>query len=190
MARAYSNDLRERVASAVLAGCSVREVAIRFEVSVASAVKWSQRLRDTGSAGSRPMGGHKRRVLAGQQAWMLLRLEECPHLTVRALAMELAGRGYRVSPNTVWSMLRKAGHSFKKKPVRDRAGPSQDRPAASAVEEVSGADRSPAAGLYRRDLGQDQHDPDPGLVKARQQAHRQSSVRKMEDADLPCRPAL
>ena len=138
MARAYSDDLRERVAAAVLAGGSVRQVASTFGVSVASAVKWSQRLRETGSAGSRPMGGYKRRVLAGEQEWMLLRLEECPHLTVRGLALELAERGYRVSPNTVWSMLRKAGHSFKKKPVRDGTGSSEDRPAAGAVEEVSG----------------------------------------------------
>ena len=124
MARAYSNDLRERVASAVLSGRSVREVAATFEVSVASAVKWSQRLRETGSAGSRPMGGCKPRVLAGEQAWMLLWLEECPHLTVRGLALELAERGYRVSPNTVWSLLRKAGHSFKKSLFASE----QDRP--------------------------------------------------------------
>jgi len=76
--------------------------------------------------------------LASEQDWMLLRLEECPHLTVRGLAVELAERGYRVSPNTVWSLLRKAGHSFKKKPVRQRAGSSPDRAAAGAVEEVSG----------------------------------------------------
>jgi transposase len=107
-------------------------------VSAASAVKWSQRLRDTGSAGSRPMGGHKKRVLAGEQQWMLFQLEECPRLTVRGLALELAERGYRVSPNTVWSLLRRAGYSFKKKPVRQRAGSSEDRAAASAVEEVSG----------------------------------------------------
>jgi transposase len=139
MARAYSDDLRERVAAAVLSGRSIREVASAFGVSVASAAKWSQRLRATGSAGSRPMGGHKRRILAGEQGWLLRRLEECPHLTVRGLALELAERGLPVSPNTVWSLLRKAGHSFKKKPVRKRAGPSEDRPAARAVEEVSGA---------------------------------------------------
>ena len=81
MARAYSDDLRERVAAAVASGRSGREVAAAFGVSVASALKWAQRLRDTGSAGSRPMGGRKRRVLAGEQQWMLLRLEECPHLT-------------------------------------------------------------------------------------------------------------
>src|SRR5262245_48099589 len=117
MARAYSDDLRERVASAVLSGRSVREVAAAFGVSVASAVEWSQRLRTTGSASSRQMGGYRQRVLAGEQQWLLLRLEECPHLTVRGLAAELAERGYAVSPNTVWSLLRKVGYSFKKKPV-------------------------------------------------------------------------
>jgi len=68
MARAYSDDLREREAAAVVSGRSVREVAATFGLSVASAVKWPQRLRATGSAGSRPMGGHKKRVLAGEHA--------------------------------------------------------------------------------------------------------------------------
>ena len=85
------------------------------------------------------MGGYKRRVLAGEQTWMLLRLEECPDLTVRGLALELAERGYKVSPNTVWSLLRKAGYSFKKNAVRDRTGSSADRAAAGAVEEIPGA---------------------------------------------------
>jgi transposase len=53
MGRHYSNDLRERVAAAVLSGRSCREVATLFSVSVASAVKWSQRLRQTGSAAAK-----------------------------------------------------------------------------------------------------------------------------------------
>jgi transposase len=138
MAGAYSNDLRERVAAAVLSGRTGREVGTTFGVSTASALKWAQRLRETGSAAARPMGGHKRRVLRDEQGWMLLRLEECPHLTVRGLAAELAERGHKVSPNTVWSLLRKAGHSFKKKPVRQRAGSSENRAAAGTVEKISG----------------------------------------------------
>jgi len=66
MARAYSNDLRERVALAVLLGGSVREVSATFGVSAASAAKWSQRLRHTGSAGARRTGGYRQRVLAGE----------------------------------------------------------------------------------------------------------------------------
>jgi len=39
MARAYSNDLRERVAASVSGGRSCREAAVLFGVSVASVVK-------------------------------------------------------------------------------------------------------------------------------------------------------
>ena len=75
MVRPYSNDLRERVARSVLSGRSARETARLFGVSVASAVKWSQRLRATGSAAS-----------------------------VRVLAVELKDRGFEVSHSTVWSL--------------------------------------------------------------------------------------
>jgi len=68
----------------------------------------------------------------------MLRLEECPHLTVRGLAVELAERGYRFSPNTVQSLLRQAGYSFKIacSPASRSARRSQTT---GAVEEVSGA---------------------------------------------------
>jgi transposase len=55
MAKPYSLDLRERVADAVLSGRSCREVASTFGVSVASAVKWAQRLRASGRAAPQPM---------------------------------------------------------------------------------------------------------------------------------------
>jgi transposase len=140
MARAYSNDLRERVARSVLSGRSVRETAALFGVSVASAVKWSQRLRETGSAASRPVGGRRPRILAGEQSWLLARLAEQPDLTMRALAVELRERGYRtVSHNTVWKQLRWAGFSFKKNIVRRRAVAAGDRAKARAMEEVPGA---------------------------------------------------
>ena len=47
MPKAYSGDLRERVIDAVEAGASRREAAERFEISVASAVKWLQRWDET-----------------------------------------------------------------------------------------------------------------------------------------------
>ena len=54
MGRHYSNDLRERMTAAVLSGRLCREVATLFSVSVANAVKWSPRLRQTGSAALLP----------------------------------------------------------------------------------------------------------------------------------------
>ena len=50
MTKPYSLDLRERVTERVAAGDSVRVVATIFTVSVASVVRWSQRLRRMGSA--------------------------------------------------------------------------------------------------------------------------------------------
>ena len=55
MTKPYSLDLRERVTERVAAGDSVRAVATIFTVSVASVVRWSQRLRRTGS----DLGSHK-----------------------------------------------------------------------------------------------------------------------------------
>ena len=138
MARPYSDDLRERVAGSVASGRSCRETAQLFGVSVASVVKWSQRHRATGSAGAKPMGGKRPRVLEAEQAWLLARLAEQPELTVRTLAAELAEKGKPVSPNTVWVLLRRAGHSFKKNAVRHRAGPAGDRQATGAMAQVSG----------------------------------------------------
>ncbi len=56
MARAYSLDLRERVVAAVLRGPSCRAVAVRFDVSVASVVKWAQRARAKFSSQTHPFG--------------------------------------------------------------------------------------------------------------------------------------
>lgn len=74
LTRAYSNDLRERVAASVVAGRSCRETALVFGVSVASAVKWSQGLRATGSAAARPMGHRQPRSLAPELDWLMARL--------------------------------------------------------------------------------------------------------------------
>ena len=66
MTRPYSNDLRERVAAAVVSGRPCREVARTFDVSVASAVKLLQRLRETGTAASR----HCRQATGPKAHWV------------------------------------------------------------------------------------------------------------------------
>jgi transposase len=102
MAGAYSLDLRERVVAAVTAGQSCRAVAATFKVSVASVVKWSQRLRATGSAAARAMGGNRPCALAGERNWLLSRLVEQPDVTLRALLAELAQRGIKASYYAVY----------------------------------------------------------------------------------------
>jgi transposase len=124
MARPYSKDLRDRVAVFVVSGGTCRAAAARFGVGVATAVRWSQRLRTSGSAAAKPMGGVRRAVLAGERDWLLARIAERPDLSLRAIRAELADRGMKVSYDAVWRFYLREGFSFKKKPVRHRAGSS------------------------------------------------------------------
>jgi transposase len=137
MARAYSLDLRRRVFAAVAAGQSCRQVALRFGISVASVVKWSQRFRRTGSAAARPMGGNRPYMLAGERDWLLRRLAEKPDVTLRALVAELAERRIVVSYYAVWHFFEHEGVSFKKKPARQRTGSPRRRKATGAMEALS-----------------------------------------------------
>jgi transposase len=118
MARPLSNDLRERVVVAVLAGETCRSVAARFGVAVSSVVKWSQRHRATGSVAPGKMGGHRKRVLEPHRAFIMERIAQMPHLTLHRLKDELAARGVRVSHNAVWQFVRREGLRFKKNPAR------------------------------------------------------------------------
>lgn len=118
MTRPYSNDLRERVVSAVEAGASCRVVAARFGVAVSSVVKWSQRYRATGSVAPGKVGGHRRRVLEPHRALIEELIKQTPHLTLHRLKDILAGRGVAVSHNAIWQFLRREGLSFKKNAVR------------------------------------------------------------------------
>ena len=118
MTRPLSNDLRERVVSAVVDGESCRFVAARFGVAVSSVVKWSQRYRATGSIAPGKMGGHRQRMLEPHRAFILERIGQTPHLTLHGLKDELAVRGVKVSHNAVWLFLRREGLRFKKNAVR------------------------------------------------------------------------
>ena len=139
MARAYSLDLRERVVAAVGAGQSCRTVAATFQVSVASVVKWSQRFRATGSAAAHKVCGRRPYALQDHREWLLARLAEKPDLTLRALGAELAARGIKVSHFAVWHFFVHEGITFKKKPARQRAGPSRRGKTAGTMEKVSRA---------------------------------------------------
>jgi transposase len=118
MTRPYSEDLRSRVVRGVESGCSCREVARTFGVSVASVVRWSQRHRSTGSVAALPMGSRLPRLLLGERAWLLGRLAEKPDVTLRELVAELSERGVAASYGSVWRLLDDEGISFKKKRAR------------------------------------------------------------------------
>jgi len=91
---------------------------------VSSAVKWAQRMRLTGDAAAKPMGGVRRAVLVDERDWLRMRITAAPDLTLRALATELEGRGLKVSHWAVWKFCQDENLTFKKKPSAKRAGTS------------------------------------------------------------------
>ena len=60
MARTLSQDLRDRVIAAVDGGMSRNAAAKRFEVAVATAVRWVRSWRTDGLPTPRPKGGDLR----------------------------------------------------------------------------------------------------------------------------------
>jgi len=119
MAKPYSNDLRNRVAAAIATGESCRVIGERFEIAPSTVVKWSKRLRETGSAAAAKFGGHRKCSLEAERAFLLRQIEAVPHLTLHGLKDLLAARGVRVSHDTVWRFLRREGRSFKKNRARE-----------------------------------------------------------------------
>ena len=118
MAKPYSDDLRARVANAILAGESCRAIAGRFAIAPSTVVKWSKRLRETGSVAPAKFGGHRKCTLESHRAFILRQIDEVPHLTLHRLKKSLAERGVSVSHDTVWRFLRREGQSFKKNALR------------------------------------------------------------------------
>lgn len=116
MPKAYSCDLRERVIEAVEAGSSRREVAARFEVSVASAVKWLQRWHETRSAAPKPRGGSIS-PLEEVATEVLGLVEERPDLTLLEIVAQLRKRRIRTSRSSLWRFLQRQNMTFKKKPA-------------------------------------------------------------------------
>lgn len=115
MTKAYSNDLRERVVAAMESGESCRSVAARFGVAPSSVVKWTDRMRRTGSVSPAKMGGYRRPLLESHRDWLLEQVRTCPHVTLAVLQTSLSDRGVVVSHDTVWRFLRGCGYSFKKR---------------------------------------------------------------------------
>ncbi len=136
MTRPYSMDLRDRAVARVLAGESVRSVALALSISPSSVVRWSQRYRATGSALPGQVGGHKPGILSGaHRDWLLERA--ATDFTLRGLVAELAERGVRVDYRSVWRFVHAEGLSFKKKRATKRTAPAKDRAQARTMEEVS-----------------------------------------------------
>jgi transposase len=122
MAKPYSQDLRERMVRAVLAGQSRREVARMFDVSASCMIKLMQRVDATSNCRPRKFGGHKHYALAEQEDKVRAFVAETPDLTIPELWQKITALGIRVGRSAVARFLLHLQLTFKKNPACRRAG--------------------------------------------------------------------
>lgn len=117
MARAYSQDLRDRVIDAALTGTSARQAAARFGVGLATAIVWVRRARQTGERAAHKQGQPRRSKLDPHRDYLLELIAQTPDLTISELVERLvAERGVMASRATLWTFLDRCGLTFKKSP--------------------------------------------------------------------------
>ena len=117
MARAYSQDLRDRVIDAALSGVSARQVAARFGVVDATAIVRVRRARESGERTARKQGKPRRSKLDPHREYLLGLIAETPDLTISELLERLlADCSVRASRATLWTFLDRCGLTFKKSP--------------------------------------------------------------------------
>src|SRR4051794_33066629 len=121
----YWQDLRQRVIGFMALGGSARAAAMRFDVSVSSAIRWAQRWRAEGHARPRAMGGDRRSRLGEHRARVLQLIAQQPDLTLQEIRGALAAScGITVGLSTVHRFLGAHNLTRKKDPTRGRAEPA------------------------------------------------------------------
>ena len=126
MARAYSQDLRDRVIEAALGGPSLRQAASRFGVAVSTAIGWVGRFCVEGERAARQQGRPRGLKLDAHRDFLLTLIETEPDMTIQKMQERLRDeRGVQASIGTIWTFLDRSGLTFKKKSVH---ASEQDRP--------------------------------------------------------------
>ena len=117
MARALSQDLRDRVVSSIDGGLSCRRAAARFGVGIATAIRWRQLALYHGRAIAKPQGGDRLSGRIEAQAGFILTLiEEQSDITLAEIQEKLAERGTPVGIGTVWRFFARHRITRKKRP--------------------------------------------------------------------------
>jgi transposase len=118
MAKAYSQDLRDRVIEAVERGkMSRREAGRHYEVSESTAIKWLERLERHGSREPVGHGGHRPSKLMPHRQFLEAARAEKSDVTLQALCDRLsAERAVKADTSMMSRFFRKIGVTFKKRP--------------------------------------------------------------------------
>lgn len=118
MARALSQDLRDRVVWAIDGGLSCRAAADRFGIGVATAVRWRQLALRNGRAVAGKPGGDRRSAKTDAHADFILGLvAEQGDITLAEMQTAMAMRGSPVGIGTLWRFFDRRGITRKKRPA-------------------------------------------------------------------------
>lgn len=121
---ALSGDFRKRVVEAVvLGGLSRNAAAKRFEVSIASAVRWVKRYVTTGDILPEPSGGGRRSGrIEAQRDYLLDLIRRSPDITLLEIQERLIENcGERFAVSVLWRFFDRHDITFKKRPRTPRS---------------------------------------------------------------------
>ena len=118
MAKAYSQDLRNRVIDAVRSGQMSRRAAARhYAVSESVAVKWLERVERHGSRERVGHGGHRASKLMPHREFLEAARAEKSDVTLQALCDRLLSeRGVKADTSMMSRFFRRIGVTVKKRP--------------------------------------------------------------------------
>lgn len=141
MARAYGDDLRRKVLSAYRSGKgTMKELALRFDVSYGWVQKIARSERSTGRAERVP----QRRAASRVDHELVRRLVEAqPDIVLVELQQKAAEQGVRASTVHLWRILGKLGLRLKKsRSTPPSATPKKTVSSASSISKPSVRSRS------------------------------------------------
>jgi transposase len=125
MPKSYSSDLRERLIAAVTSGMSRCEAAEVFGVAISTAVKWMQRLRDTGSWAAKPRGGGTSPLEQSKERILAI-VSERPDATLKEILAALGKQGIHTSKSALDRFMARHKITRKKKSLRAAEQKRQD----------------------------------------------------------------
>jgi transposase len=112
----YSLDLRKRIIKAIVAGESVAEVAIRYEVSESSVKRYVKRDRERGHVEADTSPGRPRLIDTVQEAALIKQSESYPDATVDQHRVRWnKGKKVKLSSATMCRALLRVGQTRKKR---------------------------------------------------------------------------
>ena len=116
MARAYSQDLRDRVIDGAVSGLPIRQAAVRFGVGIATAILWVRRARESGERRARRQGQPRRSKLDPHRNFLLGLIEAKDDITLIEMQERLvAERSVKAGVGTSWTFLDRRDMTVKKR---------------------------------------------------------------------------